>query len=163
MAMFVHLTPEKNARHVTRTGLRTRRSPDPAGRVVFAVPVTASWYMSHQWLRELKRRGQRTLVAVHFRVPDDQPVLVGHYGTAHRAVTAAEAVAIVAAAENAEGYEVLIPRRIEAAEIHAIREVSQVAGWRYKPGAHGSPPCGCPYCQRGLMGARKIRERLGGG
>lgn len=159
MAMFVHLTPEKNSKSIVRSGIRCRRSPVPEGRVVFAVPVTRSYYVSNQWLRELKRSGQRTIVAVHFRIPDYQAVLVGHYASGHRFVTAAQAVQIVTNAASAEGYEVLIPRRIEAAEIHAVRSVKQVTGWRYFPGSHGHPPCGCPYCQRGQVGGRKLRDK----
>ena len=158
MAMFVHLTTEKNVKRIVRSGIRCRRSPSPDGRVVFAMPVMRSYYISNQWIRELKRSGQRTIVAVHFRIPDEQEVFVGHYGKEHQAVTAAKAAAIIARAESPEGYEVLIPRRIEASEIHAIRQVNQVIGWRYYPGSHGRRPCGCPYCQRGQIGARKVRE-----
>ena len=159
MAMLVHLTSEKNATRIARSGIRCRRSSDPAGRVVFAMPVTRCYYTSNQWLRELKRSGQRTIVAVHFRVPDDELVLIGHYGSEHRLVTAAQAVGIVAKAANSEGYEVLIARRIEPSEIHAVRGVRQVTGWRYYPGAHGRRPCGCSYCQRGLVRGARIRAR----
>lgn len=159
MPMFVHLAPEKVVRHVARTGLQVRRSRDPAGRVVFAFPVLPSWFLSHQWLRELKRRGQRTLVAVHFRIPDEEPVTVGRYGKPHRSMTAAQAVAFVASLEDSRGYEVLIPRRIAPGEIHAVRSVNQVVGWRYYPNAHGRTPCGCDACQRGDFGAKKVRIR----
>lgn len=158
-----HLTSEKNGKRIERVGIRCRRSPSPDGRVVFAMPVTRNYYISHQWLRELKRGGQRTLIAVHFRIPDEQAVMVGHYGKQHALVTAAQAAAMVASAQNSEGYEVLIPRRIDASEIHAIREVKQVTGWRYFPGAHGTRPWGCPYCQRGQVGAKKLRARYEAG
>ena len=124
------------------------------------MPVTRNYVVSHQWLRELKRGGQKTFVAVHFRIPDDLTVQVGHYGRAKLTVTAAEAAAIVMRAGDAEGYEVLIPRAIGPREIHAVRAVRQVVGWRYFPGAHGRRPCGCPVCQpRGEIRSRKIRER----
>jgi hypothetical protein len=160
MAIFVHLTSEKNARLIAKNGIRLRRSATPGGRVIFAFPVTKNYFLSNQWLRELKL-GQRSIVAVHFRIPDDEPVLVGRYGTQHETATAAQAVARVLEAPNAEGYEVLIARRIHAAEIHAVRSVSQVAGWRHYPGAHGRPPCGCSFCQSsGRPGARKIRDQF---
>ena len=124
------------------------------------MPLTRNFYISHQWLRELKRRGQRTLIAVHFRIPDKQIVLVGHYNSEHVAVTAVEASAIVMRAPKAEGYEVIVPRAIEAKEIHAIRNVPQILGWRYYPGAHGRAPCGCPVCQpRGEIRSRKLRDK----
>jgi hypothetical protein len=159
MAMFVHLTSEKNAKRIARSGIRLRRSPVPEGRVVFAMPATQNYYVSNQWLRELKRSGQRTFVAVYFRIPDEQTVLVGHYGSEHVSVTASEAVGIVSKAEIAEGYEVLVPRRIEPSEIHAVRHANQVTGWRYRPGSHDQRPCGCSYCQRGQVGARKLRAK----
>jgi hypothetical protein len=159
MAMFVHLTSDKNAPRIERRGIRVRRSADAVRRVVFAMPVTRNYYISNQWLRELKRGGQRTIVAVNFRIPDDQLVLVGHYGAQHRLVTAAQASGFVSKSDNAEGFEVLIPRRIEASEIHSIRPVKQVTGWRYFPGSHGRAPCGCSYCQRSQIKARKIRDK----
>jgi hypothetical protein len=124
------------------------------------MPVTKNFYVSHQWLRELKRRGQRTFVAVHFRIPDDVVVLIGHYNKEHITVTAAEAVALVMREASPEGYEVIVPRAIEPDEIHAIRDVPQVVGWRYFPGSHGRKPCGCPVCvPRGEIKSRKLRAR----
>src|SRR6185295_6618217 len=121
-------------------------------------------YVSHQWLRELKRRGQRTISAVYFRIPDEQPVNVGHYGTTHRALSASQATAIIMQAERPEGYEIIIPRRIEASEIFRVRSIPQVLGWRYRPGAHGTKPCGCPVCiPRGEIRSRKLRERYRAG
>jgi hypothetical protein len=161
MAMFVHLAPEKRSKAILRSGLRL--PPARPGRIrgVYAMPVTRNYVVSHQWLRELKRRGDRAFVAVHFRVPDDQVVHVGHYGRAPARVTAAEAVAAVLLAGDAEGYEVLVPRAIRPAEIHAIRDVRQVLGWRYFPGSHGKRPCGCPVCQpRGEIKSRGIRRRF---
>jgi hypothetical protein len=160
MATFVHLTAEKNTRSIARSGIRCRRSTTPQGRVVFALPVTRNYYVSHQWARELRRSGQRAIVAVHFRIPDDERVLVGRYGTQHEAVTAAGAVGIVMRAGNAEGFEVLVSRRIEVQEIRAIKPVHRVTGWRYAPEAHGKPPfCGCSYCQRGQIKSRRIRDK----
>lgn len=83
MATLVHLTSEKNARSIERSGIRCRRSGYPEGRVVFALPVTRNYYVSHQWARELRWSGQRTIVAVHFWLPDQQNVLVGRYGAQH--------------------------------------------------------------------------------
>ncbi|HEX7897640.1 MAG TPA: hypothetical protein VF950_07755 [Planctomycetota bacterium] len=160
MAMFVHLAPEKRSKAILRSGLRLPPARRGWIRGVYAMPVTRNYFVSHQWLRELKRRGDRAFVAVHFRVPDDQVVHVGHYGQAHATVSAAEAVAVVLRAGNAEGYEVVIPRAIRPAEIHALRAVRQVLGWRYYPGSHGKRPCGCPAClSRGEIKSRKLRER----
>ncbi len=159
MAMFVHLAPESRVGLIRRNGIRRLRRPAgefPGG--VFATPVTRSFYVSHQWLRELKRRNAGPIAGVYFRVPDDERVWVGHYGRAHRWMTAAEAVAVFLADQSREGWEVVIPRRIEAAEVHRVRRLPQVVGWRYWPGVHGRKPCGCPFCQRGQYGARRLRE-----
>lgn len=130
---------------------------------VFAMPVTRSFYVSHQWLRELKRSGARSISAVTFRVPDDEPVLFGHYARPHVATAASEAAGAVSRAPDPEGFEILVPRRIEASEIHRVRDLPQVLGWRYQPGAHGMKPCGCPAClPKGTIKSRAIRKRYEG-
>lgn len=157
--MFVHLTPEKNLKAVLRNGLSRLRKGADIVTGIYAMPVTRNFFVSHQWLRELKRRGEGSIVGIYFRISDDETVLVGHYGQAHQNMTAAEAVALIMNAENKEGFEVIIPRRIEAKEIHRFKSIPQVVGWRYYPGANGKKPCNCPYCQRGQFGARKLREK----
>lgn len=160
MAMFVHLAPEKRVKLILRNGI-TRLRKNPAGRPsgIYAMPVTRNFYVSHQWLRELKRRGQGAIAAIYFRVPDDEIVWLGHYNHSHRQMTATEAVRAIHGATPAEGFEVIVPRRIDAKEIHRVRTLPQVVGWRYYPGAHGKRPCGCPYCQRGEYGGRRLREK----
>ena len=75
---------------------------------------------------------------------------------------AAEAVGVVMHAENPEGFEILVPRKVESSEIHKIRNLPQLLGWRHYPGSHGNPPCGCPFCQQsGRPGSRKIRRKYG--
>ena len=76
-------------------------------------------------------------------------------------MSAAEALGFIARQENAEGYEVIVPERIPRSQVHRIKRLPQVVGWRYYPGAHGKKPCGCPVCQRGDYGARQIREKFG--
>lgn len=163
MAMFVHLAFESAVARIRRNGVsRSRRKSGAFPRGVFAVPVTRNFYISHQWLRELKRRDGGTMVGVYFRVPDDEVVWVGHYNQAHRQMTAAEAVAEFERAGNREGWEVIIPRRIEAKQIHRTKPLPQVLGWRYFPEAKGKPPfCPCEFCTRGEYGARKLRARFG--
>lgn len=100
----------------------------------------------------------RTVVAVYFRVPDREPVVVGHYNAQHTAMSAARAARVIAEAADARGYEVLVPRKIAAREIHAVRPVSQIVGWRYFPGSHGRPVCGCPACSKGEIRSRRLRE-----
>ncbi len=163
MPIFIHLAPESRATLIRRNGI-SRLSKAwrdrPAG--VFAVPITRNFYFSHQWLRELKRRGQGVISGVYFRIPDEEPVWVGHYGRAHQPMAASEAVAEFMGGESREGWEVIIPRRIESKEIQRVRTLPQVVGWRYYPGAKGKPPyCTCKYCTRGDYGAARLRSRLG--
>jgi hypothetical protein len=163
MRLFVHLAPETRAALIRRNGIRRLRKASgnrPGG--IFAVPVTRSFYVSHPWLRELKRRGQGTISGVYFRLPDDEPVWVGHYAQNHRRMTAAQAAAEFHAAEDRQGWEVIIPRTISPKEIHRVRALPQVVGWRFSRGAKGKPPfCTCKYCTRGEYGARRLSERLG--
>jgi hypothetical protein len=162
MAMFVHLAPESRLAHIRRNGIRRLRKPFgvcPGG--IFAVPVVRNFSFSHQWLRELKRRNCGALVGVYFRIPDDELVWMGHYNQNHRQLTAAESIAEFDTSIDPQGRQVLIPRRIEAGEIHRVRMLTQLVGWRYFPASNGKPPfCTCKFCIRGDYGAQKLRERL---
>lgn len=144
MALFVHLAPEKESGAIQRSGIKAQRvSNAPLSgyeRIVYAMPVTKDFYVSHQWLRELKRNGQRTIVGVYFRIPDSQMVVVGHYNQSHSEMTASEAVGIVFSTDQPEGFEVIIPRKVEPNEIHKVKTLPQVLGWRYYPDAKGKKP-----------------------
>jgi hypothetical protein len=131
VALFVHLAAEKDVPGIRRAGLRF---PKYRGGV-YALPVLPNFFTSHQWLRELKRRGTRTIVAVYFRIPDTEPVLVGRYNREHVALTAGEAAAWVMRAPDALGMQVIVPRPIGGQEIHRVRRLPQNVGWRYQPGA----------------------------
>jgi HEAT repeats len=157
MALFVHLTAEKNVRGILRSGISMANR-----RGVFCLPMLPSYVISHQWLRELRRRGQRTFVAVDFRIADDEPVSVGHYARAAREMTAAQAIAVIRQQTDPRGYEVVVPRAIARGELHRVRHVNQVTGWRYAPDQHGNRPCACPVClPRGAFKAADIRARFG--
>jgi hypothetical protein len=163
MAMFVHLTTESRISRIRRNGIaRLRKAAGLSIKGIFAVPVTRDFYASHQWLRELKRQNQSPIAGVYFRLPDKQPVWLGHYGQSHRLVTAAEAIAQFSMTDDPSGWEVVVPRRIEPSEIHKVRQLSQVIGWRFSPKAKGKPPfCTCKFCTRGEYGSAKLRRRLG--
>src|SRR4249920_112167 len=118
MAMFVHLTPMSMIKAIQRNGIARLRQGRGVPGGIFAVPLTRSFYQSHQWLRELKRRGQGPIGAVYFRIADSQVLWVGHYNGAHRFMTAAAAISFFCSGSTREGFEVIIPRRIEAKEIH---------------------------------------------
>ncbi|RSM86059.1 HEAT repeat domain-containing protein [Kibdelosporangium aridum] len=156
MALFVHLTAEKNVRGIVRSGIKK------GANGVFCLPILPSYVISHQWLRELRRGGQRTFVAIDFRIPDDELVTVAHYGKPAREMTAVQAVAVVREQEDPRGYEVVVPRAIGRRELHRVRRVNQVSGWRYAPDQHGRRPCACPVClPKGAFKAADIRARYG--
>ncbi|GAA1950694.1 HEAT repeat domain-containing protein [Catenulispora subtropica] len=165
MAWFVHLTPEKNAARVRRSGLSPvsrSRSVDPR-LGIYCAPLLPDYTLTHQWSRELIRFKTPNMVAVHFRIPDDTPVTVGHYGKAPEPVTAAQAVArfLSLSPEEMCGYEVFLPRGVDAKEIRRIRALRRPVGWRYMPNAHGRKPCSCPACLNpGEYGVAKLRERF---
>src|SRR5437868_6454943 len=104
MAMFVHLAPDKHAPRIRRSGitrLRTTGVPEPG---IFATPVARNFFISHQWLRELKRGGAGPIVGVYFRLLDDQLVWIAHYRDAHQQMTAAQAAGLFMHHESLEGF-----------------------------------------------------------
>jgi len=158
--LLVHLAPETALKAIRRNGIKaSKHGPQGVPAGVYAMPVVQNFYASHQWLRELKQRGARTIVGVYFRVADDEAVWLGHYRGMHEQMTAAQAGGFLSRRAGFEGYEVIVPRKIAAKEIHRTAELPQIIGWRYHPGAHGKKPCGCEFCQRGLFGGRRIRDR----
>lgn len=167
MAMFVHLTSAANVPRIRRSGIRAVSHGQGGARGAYCFPVLASYTLTHQWTRELARFGSQGggLVGVQVRLDDEQRVLVGRYGDrvreAQDAVRAAEAVRRIAALEDPRGWEVFVPRAIRPREVHRVRAVSQVTGWRYVPDAHGVRPCTCYGCRvRGGYGSRRLLERL---
>ena len=158
MAQFIHLADERLIGRIKKTGIKPHTVWRLKTKHVFATPVLKDFMVSHQWLRELKRRGIRTIAAVQFRIPDGDPVRVGHYGQDHLETTAAEAVQVFRQHHSGLGLEVLIPRKIEPDEVTRIYVPTQLVGWRFYPAAKGQKPCGCPYCARGEINSRKRRE-----
>ncbi|MEV0647920.1 HEAT repeat domain-containing protein [Phytomonospora sp. NPDC050363] len=161
MPMFVHLTPRVDAARIRRAGIRAVSHGREGSRGVYCFPVLPSYTLTHQWLRELARhKSRRGMVAVHFRVADDEQVTVGRYSAVPEVVGAAEAVGRIAGLDDPRGWEVLIRRGVSRREVHKVREVSQGLGWRYKPDVHGTRPCPC--CQPlGSFGSRRLRDRPG--
>jgi hypothetical protein len=160
MADLVHLTPERNARRIARSGVAARSRGWSGERGVYCLPVLPSFTLTHQWVRELRRWHHGALVAVQVRIPDVELVAVGRYGTRPRQVSAAEAAAHVRNLTDPRGFQVFVPRRIYAGEVRHIRNVPQGVGWRYQPDAHGRRPCVCPACLPvGGYGAARLRRR----
>jgi hypothetical protein len=170
MPIFVHLAPEKEVKHITahaikgmRRHLRVKNGYEEIDRAVYCMPMfPGNFHITHQWLRELKRGGQRTMVGIYFALKSDEPVWVGHYNQPHRQVSAGEAIKILMEIPDAEGWEVIVPRSIAAKEIRKTRALPQTVGWRYLPKSHTTKPfCSCPYCiPPGSIKSRRLRDRL---
>jgi hypothetical protein len=108
--------------------------------------VTPNYAVSHQWLRELKREGAKTLVAVVFRIDDDEVVFARHYSGVPLEMSASAAAGVILSHPEPLGYEVMIPRRIKPTEIVAVLHVAQKLGWRKIPGTQKASICTCPVC-----------------
>ena len=67
MAQFIHLTDERLIKRLKKSGIRTTKW-NTRLRCVYATPVLKDFQVSHQWLREPKNRGIRTIGAVQFRI-----------------------------------------------------------------------------------------------
>lgn len=167
MPLFVHIAPESVAKRIRRSGIAaSRREHTQYGahdRFVWAFPVLQSHTLTYQWGRELKRLGARTLVAVTFRLSDDEPVFAHRYNAEPRLVAASEAVAVIRAMDDPRGGQVVIPRRILSDEIVRVRPIPRAMGWRYFPEAKSADrrPCDCPMCApRGEVKARRYRNRI---
>lgn len=120
---FLHLAPASKERAIRRSGLVGRRAAfaDETGatrtlaKAVYAMPVVPDFWTSHQWTRELRRYGDERIVAVYFRVADDEPVYVGRYGQPHRLVAAAAAARWVM--DHPDGAEVMLARSVARREV----------------------------------------------
>jgi len=166
MPLFVHLAPEPYQKRILRNGIsptKLKHVADGGDRFVWAFPVLESHTLTHQWTRELKRRGARTMVAITFRIEAGEPVFAQRYNEPLCAMTAGEAVALIRALDDPRGAEVIIPRRILPGEIVRAKTLRQHFGWRYFPAVKTADrrPCDCPYCMpRGEVKAKRYRDRV---
>jgi hypothetical protein len=126
MVIFVHLTPEKNLDFILGHGITRLRQQGDHPKGIFAMPAARSFYVSHQWLGELKERGHLTVAGLYFRVPESEPVWVGHYLRDHLEMTSVEARDLFIREHRPEGFEVIVPRAIKPDEIYRIHHLAQV-------------------------------------
>jgi hypothetical protein len=159
MVSFIHITDKKDEQLIMRNGIRAAKRRTGI-RGVYATPVVPTFATTHQWARELKRRGIRTLMCVQFKIPDEELVLVGQYNGEKLEMSAAEALGAVLNHTDPMGLEVIIPRRITAREVTRTYPAPRITGWRYYPNAKGKEPfCHCKWCNRGeIRASRIIRE-----
>lgn len=156
MPTLVHLTNEKNSARIKMAGIKAGRF----GTGVYAMPVLPNFYVSHQWLRELKRDGARTFVGVYFKINSMEMVYAGKYGEKHRHIPLGVAIKEIMEMQDPLGYELIIDRKIFPSEITKIKHLPQHTGWRYFPHSHNIKPCDCEYCLGGSIKGRKTLNRL---
>lgn len=90
------------------------------------MPAARSFHVSHQWLQELRDRGQLRAAAIHFRLPESEPVWAGHYRDCHEEITAKQALEWFLLEKRPQGFEVIVPRRISADEIYRVHHLARV-------------------------------------
>lgn len=157
MATLIHLADANNAERIKQGGIKTGKLL----RSVYCMPVLPDFYASHQWLRELKASGVKTLVAVYFKVEDEsEMVYIRKLGGSHRRMPLSDAIKEIWESEIKEGYELLLERKVEAKDIIRIKALPQNIGWRYAPDSHGTTPCNCEYCLHGRIKGRRAKRRL---
>jgi hypothetical protein len=156
MPVLVHLADERNSQKITRNGIKPRRR----GAGVYCLPVLPNFYVSHQWLRELKNNGVRSYIGVYFRLPSSEKVYAGKYGQRHRYIMLGEAIREIMEMEDPLGYELIVDRKILSSEVMRLVHLPQTIGWRYFPGSHSRKPCNCEYCLRGTIKGRRTMNRL---
>jgi hypothetical protein len=159
MATFIHIFAEEDRSKILRGGIKVVKQAWRENNGVFLSAQTEDYSQTHQWYREVQRLRGVPKLAARVRIPDEEEVLIGKYNEQHIEVTAAKAIAMTREHKGPAGLEVILPRSISPAEILKTYRLPKAVGWRYHPGAKGTRPCGCSYCQRGEPGGRKLRDR----
>lgn len=155
MPTLIHLADEKDAASIKQNGIKIGKFRSG----IYCMPVLQNFYLSHQWLRELKRRGVKTFVGVYFKVDSKTMVFAGRYNNNHQHITIGEAIKEIQSIEDPLGYEIIIDHKIEAKAIHKIKNLPQNIGWRYQPRSNGKKPCSCEYCIKSSIKADRIRKK----
>lgn len=156
MPILVHLTDEREAKKIAKTGIKS-------GKIlqgVYCMPVLPNFYVTHQWLRELKRNGARTFVGVYFRIASDELVFAGKYGERHKHIPLGSAIKEIMELKDPLGYELILDRKVQPEEITKIKHLPQTLGWRFSPDSKGKKPCNCEYCLRGTIKGTRTKKRL---
>ncbi|MCA6364242.1 MAG: HEAT repeat domain-containing protein [Bacteroidetes bacterium] len=158
MPFLVHLADERDAATIRKNGIKIGKYRPG----VFCMPVLPNYYFTHQWLRELKRRGARTYVGVYFKLNSNEIVYAGKYNQPHKQITLGEAIKEIMSLDDPLGYELIIGRKIGTKEIDKIKILPQKTGWRYFPGSNRKKPaCACNMCiPIGSIKGKRLREKL---
>ena len=105
MAIFAHLFDAKNHSAIARIGIKPTKAKGRRTSGVYATPQLASYELTHQWMRELRRYDKRITLAARFRIPDSKRVYIGRFDEQHLFVPASEAIAIAMNHQTVLGLE----------------------------------------------------------
>lgn len=157
VAQFIHLTDSRKVSRITKSGILTTKIRRATEVGLYCTPVSMDFYRTHQWLRELKRTGVKSMHAIQFYLSSETLVKIGRYNGDHIEITASEAINIFEEHTDGLGLEVIVPHRVAASAIQRVYLPSQTLGWRFHPEAKGKKPfCGCRFCNRGEINAYRV-------
>ena len=74
MPTLIHLADERDSKKIFKAGITIGKGRNG----IYCMPVLQNFYVSHQWLRELKRCGTKTFVAVYIKVLFDEMMYTGN-------------------------------------------------------------------------------------
>ena len=158
MPLLVHLADERDAASIRKNGIKIGKYRQG----IYCMPVLQNFYVSHQWLRELKRCGAKTYIGIYFKYSSKDLVYAGKFNQKHRYIPLGKAIKEIMSMDDPLGYELIIERKIKATEIGKIRILPQTIGWRYFPSSNGKKPtCVCPYCiGSGAIKSKRLRDKV---
>ena len=161
MAIFVHFTDENNKNSIIKNGIKIETIHyDNINAGVFCMPVIPDFYATHQWVREIKQyKSGNNIIAVYFKIPDNEIVFCGKYNGQLIKVNATEAHKKFLELDDKMGFQVVIDRKILKNEITKIKAIPQIIGWRHFPKSHEKKRCLCPAClTKGSFNSKKYKK-----
>ena len=161
MALFVHFTDENNKNSIIKNGIKMETIHyENISKGIFCMPVIPDFYATHQWVRELKQYNSgNEILAVYFRIPDNEIIFCGKYNEKIVKINAAEAHNKLMNLEDKMGFQAIIDRKIYQNEITKIKNIPQIIGWRHFPKSHERKRCLCPAClTKGSYNSIKVKK-----
>ena len=161
MAAFVHVTEENNKNSIIKNGIKLRTIHyEQINKGVFCMPVISDFYATPQWVREIKQYNSgNKIIAVYFKIPDDEIIFCGKYNEDVQKIKAAETHKIFIGAKDKMGFQAIVTRKILKNEITKIKDIPQIIGWRHFQKSHEQGKrCLCPAClAKGAFNSKKTK------
>ena len=143
MAVFVHFTDENNKNSIVKNGIKMGTIHyENIKKGIFCMPVIPDFYATHQWVREIKQYNSgNNIIAIYFRISDDEILFCGKYTEKMVCVKAAETHKIFTSQEDKMGFQAILTRKVSKNEITKIKNIPQITGWRHYPKSHEKKRC----------------------